>query len=83
MKTHRSWTTVACAPCALLPGLAALARATGDLQVGSTLRITYYRGDVRHTATYRLRERPPSLDARLSNRTAQQSESGAVSVGPH
>lgn len=60
----------------------ALMQATGTLKVGGTLRVTYYRGDRRRTASYKIRERPPLLDARLGIRMAQRTDSGSVTVEP-
>lgn len=56
----------------------ALAKVTRGIDVGKTLRVTYYRGSHRHTIQYTLTERPPALDARLVQRAQEGGTETAV-----
>lgn len=60
----------------------ALRRITQELKVGTTLKVTYYRGGEAHNVSYKLEERPPSLDARIAA-LAQNREERTAPSGSH
>ena len=53
----------------------ALGHITQGLAIGKHVQVTYYRDGHEHTAVYKLFERPPALDARLTTQTAGNDES--------